>query len=334
MLCRVPEQPDGHQRMRALDQIGARQLGLVTSHQLDRIGFGRAAREAAVVSLRLHRVRKGVYRLPGAVPTWESAVLAAVLAAGPEAVASHMSAAHLWSLFDGRPPTGVDDAIHVIAPGQHRLAGVRFHRQSLDDAERTRHRSVPVTTPARTLLDLGGMLGADQLGRCTDEALRRRLLTLDELRRVFERHSGSGRRRLAPLRAVLADRAPGFDPGANAWEVRMDQLWDQLGLPPAVRQYTIRVGGHRYRVDRAIPELKLAVEWVGKEFHSLSGRFVRDRLRISDLVQAGWDVVEVTPEWTPRRIRDTVMAKVAARRVMVSRSGAGQPSAARYNARV
>jgi len=188
---------------------------------------------------------------------------------------------------------------------------------------------VPVTTPARTLLDLAGVLDADELGRCTDEALRRRLLSLDELRRVFDRHSGAGRRRLAPVRAVLADRVPGYDPGANDWEQRMDRLWDLLALPPAVRQHTVRVGGHRYRVDRAIPELKLAVEWVGKEFHSLEGRFVRDRLRISDLVQAGWDVIEVTPHWTPKRLRATVMAKVVARRSMVGCRDADQSSAAR-----
>jgi hypothetical protein len=37
-------------------------------------------------------------------------------------------------------------------------------------------------------------------------------------------------------------------------------------------------------------------------------------MRISDLVQAGWDVVEVTPEWTPQRVYATVMAKVVERR--------------------
>ena len=109
----------------------------------------------------------------------------------------------------------------------------------------------------------------------------------------------------------------------------MDQLWDQLGLPAAVRQHTIRVGGRRYRVDRAMPELKLAVEWVGKEFHSLAGRYVRDRLRISDLVQAGWDVLEVTPQWTPQRIHATVMAKVAERRLMVGRLRRSAPALAR-----
>jgi hypothetical protein len=318
MLCHMTDHLDSQRRMLLLDRVASSQLGLATSHQLDCIGFGRGGREVARVGLRLHSVRQGVYRLPGAVPTWESAVLAAVLAAGPKAVASHLTAAQLWSLFDGRRPAGVHDAIHIMAPGQHRLTGVRLHRQRLDDTERTRHRSVPVTTPARTLLDLAAMLDAYQLGRCTDEALRRRLVSLDDLRRVFDRHSGSGRRRVQPFRAVLADRVPGFDPGANDWEQQMDRLWDLLGLPPAVRQHAVRVGGHRYRVDRAIPELKLAVEWVGKEFHSLEGRFVRDRLRISDLVQAGWDVIEVTPHWTPKRLRATVMAKVAARRLMLS----------------
>jgi hypothetical protein len=136
MLCGMPEYLDGQQRMQALDGIAGRQLGLVTADQLHGIGFGRAGREWALQSRRLHQVRKGVYRLPGVALTWETAVLAAALAAGPEAVASHLSAAHLWRLFDGLEIAGVRAAIHVTAPGQHRLSGVRFHRGTLDGRER------------------------------------------------------------------------------------------------------------------------------------------------------------------------------------------------------
>jgi hypothetical protein len=303
--------------MQALDRLAGRQLGLVTSDQLDQIGFGRNARESALSARRLHPVRKGVYRLPGAAPTWESAVLAAVLAAGPDSVASHLSAAELWSLFDGPVPPGLHDAIHITGPRQRHLSGVQLHRLRVSSRERTWRHSVPVTTPARTLFDLATILDATTLGRCTDEALRRRLVSLAELRRLFERRARAGRRRLHPLRAVLADRVPGFDPGSNDWEQRMDQLWEELELPAAVRQYTIQLGNRRYRVDRAIPDLKLAVEWVGTEFHSLNGRFVRDRMRISDLVQSGWDVVEVTPHWTPKRVQATVMAKVEERRLVL-----------------
>jgi hypothetical protein len=96
----------------------------------------------------------------------------------------------------------------------------------------------------------------------------------------------------------------------------MDRLWDELGLPAAQCQYWIRTGGQRYRVDRAIPELLLAVEWVGAEYHAQTGRYRRDRLRISDLALAGWEVIEVTPGWTPHRLRRTVMAKVAERRLL------------------
>ena len=181
MLWGMREHLNGHQRMQALDRIAARQLGLVTADQLHGIGFGRAGRECALKSRRLHPIRKGVYRLAGVVPTWETAVLAAALAAGPEAVASHLSAAHLWGLFDGPEIAGARAAIHVTAPGQHRLSGVRFHRGSLDSRERARHRSVPITTPARTLFDLASIVSAEQLGRCTDDALRRRLLSLEEL---------------------------------------------------------------------------------------------------------------------------------------------------------
>jgi hypothetical protein len=297
--------------------MASRQLGLITATQLDAIGLGRGAREKALATGRLKRVRTGVYRLPGVRPSWEASVLAAVLATRQddlEAVASHMSAAGLWMLFDGPAPSGAEQSIHVTASRQHRLAGVTLHRRRLDRSERTRHRSVPVTTPARTIFDLATVLDSDELGRCADEAIRRRLLSVAELRRLFERHDGAGRRQLRSLRLVLAGRAPGFDPGANVWEQRMDRQWDELGLPPGRRQYSVRVGGRHYRVDRAIPELKLAVEWVGWGYHSLDGRFARDRIRISDLVQAGWDVLEITPEWSPNRVYATVMCKVAERR--------------------
>jgi hypothetical protein len=300
--------------VRAVDRIASRQLAMVTSTQLDEIGFGRGTREKWLATGQLKRMRRGVYMLPGVAPTWDASVLAAVLAAGPQAVVSHLTAAHLWQLFDGPPPETVRPCIHITAPWRHHLAGVKLHRRRLDDREQTRYRSIPVTTPARTLFDLATMLDADQLGRCVDEALRRRLLTVSELGRLLQQHAGAGRRRLRPLRAVLAQRLAGFDPGANEWEQRMDRQWKQLGLPASRRQYWVNVAGGRCRVDRAVPELKLAVEWVGKAYHSLDGRYARDRMRISDLVQAGWDVIEVTPEWSPNRIYATVMAKVAERR--------------------
>jgi hypothetical protein len=318
----MPMSPEDAHWMPQLDRIGRRQRSLVTTNQLNSIGMGRGAQAKAVAAGRLTRVRRGVYLLAGVQPTWDTVILAAVLAAGPDAVASHWTAARIWGLFDNVQPDGAMQAIHVTAAGSHLLDGVQVHRRPLDRRERDRHRAVPVTSVARTLFDLASVMDAQNLGRCTDEALRRGLLDLGELQRLSDLHRGGGRRRLRPLRQVLAERLPGFDPGANDWEQRMDRLWDELGLPAAVRQHRVTANGCHYRVDRAIPELRLAVEWVGNEFHGQRGRFARDRIRISNLVLAGWDVVEVTPEWTTGRLQATVLAKVADReRLLRARAG-------------
>jgi len=174
-----------------------------------------------------------------------------------------------------------------------------------------------VTSVARTLFDLASVVDEDRLGLCADEAVRRGILDLRELRRVLEAHAGGGRRRLRALRRVLAERLPGYDPGANGWELRMDHLWDDMGLPSAARQFRVTANGRRYRLDRAIPGLRLGVEWVGSEYHGQLGRYRQDRIRISDLVQEGWDILEVTPGWSPERIRTTVLAKVAERQILV-----------------
>jgi hypothetical protein len=318
---RGPESPAKTPFIRHLDRIGRSQRGLITSAQLQQLGLGRSGRYWALAGGRLTPIRRGVYLLPGVQISWDTSVLAAVLAAGPDAVASHLTAAHLWDLFDGRPLTDTNESIHLTGSSQHHLGGVDMHRTHLDPKERSTRHQVSVTSAARTIFDLASVIDATLLGRCTDEALRRRVLTLREIHRLVELHRGPGRRRLDPLYEVLAERLPGYDPGANEWEQRMDRLWDELCLPAAQRQYRIVAGGRRHRVDRAIPDLRLAVEWVGNEYHGQVSRFAQDRIRISDLVQSGWDVLEITPGWTAARLRGTVLAKVAERRRLFEEVG-------------
>jgi very-short-patch-repair endonuclease len=309
----------GAAKHRQIDQLARRQLGLASTHQLEELGFGRRSRARAVASGRLVRFRRGVYLMAGRQPTWETAVMAAVLAAGTPTVASHLTAARVWGLEPDRQ-AGPPGAIHLTAPSDIRIAGVVAHVRDLPPAHRVRRGAIPVTSVARTLIDLSECFDAERLGRCTDEALRRRMVTLDGLRRLYAVSRGPGRRRLAAIRQVLNERIPGFDPGANDWERAMDDLWDSLELPTAARQHEIRCGNRTYRVDRAIIELRLAVEWVGTEYHGQVGRFRRDRKRISDLALAGWDVIEVTADWTAERVKRTVIAKAAERRRLLAAS--------------
>ncbi len=309
-----------------IDLLARRQLCLITARQLAETGLSDRSIARAVAAGRLVRFRRGVYLLPGHQPTWETAVMAAVLAAGEPAVASHLTAVRLWALEPDRkayPETAPEAAIHLSALRAVRLPGVSAHRRNVPPTQRSRagqSGQVPVTSVARTLVDLSADFDAERLGRCVDEALRRRIVSLSQLTSVYGAARGPGRRRLSSIHQVLAERVPGFDPGANDWERKMDDLWDEMGLPQAVRQYEIRCGNRTYRVDRAIVELRLAVEWVGVEYHGQVGRFRRDRCRISDLALAGWDLVEVTSDWSEERIKRTVLAKAEERRRLLQAS--------------
>jgi very-short-patch-repair endonuclease len=296
-----------------LEVLAHRQLGLVARMQLAALGYSRRQIELLVISGLLLPVRRGVYRTWGATPSWRMYAMAAVLAtgAGTGAVLSHRSAAVLWDLIDEHEESG---PLEITSSRGCRLDGVRAHCADIRQREGTRRFGVPVTTAERTLLDLANTVDAEELGRLCDEALRRRILTVGGLRAVVDAHPGPGRRKLKPILAVLSDRIPGYDPGANEWELRMDRMWDQLGLPGAERQYRVRIGGKTFRLDRAVVDLKIAVEWNGFNPHGHRGNLDRDSDRRAALAAAGWYPLDFTSRSRPETILRTVLAVVEERR--------------------
>jgi len=294
-----------------LEVLALRQHGLVTSRQLAGVGYNPHRTQRLVESGVLVPVRRGVYRLWGATPSWRMSAMAAILAAGPEAVLSHRSAGVLWGLIDQHEESR---PLEITAPGNCRLEGVRANRAYISQQEVTKRFGIPVTTAERTMLDLAASIEADELGRLCDEALRRRILTTERLRVVVDSHQGPGRRKLKPVIAVLRDRIPGYDPGANDWELSMDRMWDRLGLPPAERQYRVRIGRRTYRVDRAIVDLRIAVEWNGFDTHGRRGNMDRDSDRRAALAAAGWYPLDFTSRSRPELICQTVLAVVGERR--------------------
>jgi len=306
-----------------LDGVARRQHGLVASSQLTHLGFTPPRIRALVRAGKLVRVRRGVFRLCGVTPTWATMAMAAVLAAGDGAVLSHRSAAVLWGLLDHHDEAG---PLEITAPRIVRLTGVTAHRHRLGPGEITRRDAIPVTAAERTLVDLAeSVRNPDELGRLCDGMLRRRLVTVGRLHAVALEHAGPGRRQLLPMRVALAERVPGFDPGANAWEQRMDRMWDELGLPRSERQYRIRIGRRSYRVDRAIVDLKIAVEWDGLDPHAYRAQLHDDVRRRAELTAAGWRVLDFTPRSKPDLIARAVLAVVAERREVRERVAARAP---------
>jgi very-short-patch-repair endonuclease len=278
----VPGWPDG-----SIATVAARQRALITSRQLLGLGVSSSAIGRAVARRRLHPIHRGVYALVTR-PALPALALeqAALLACGPRALISHASAAALWGLC---PPLTESVAVTVVAGEAGRSRpGITVHRvHTLDRRDARRRSALPVTSPARTLLDRAPVLSDRQLERELDEALVRRLTSrtaIGELLDRCRRRSGTPRLRelIDPERTTTFTRAES--------EERMLALLRRGGLPMPetnVRMQSIEVD-FLWRDERVIVEVD------GWTSHGTRAAFERDRGRDARLENDGWRVLRFT----------------------------------------
>ena len=135
--------------------LAGRQHGTVTARQLRALGMSPSAMRYRVLVGRLHPIHRGVYVAGHRQLSQNGRFLAPVAAVGGSAVLSHMWAAALWGLTGSASPGEIGVA---VARSVRPRPGIRLHVvRSLPDRDRARRAGVPVTTPARTLLDLAGV---------------------------------------------------------------------------------------------------------------------------------------------------------------------------------
>jgi hypothetical protein len=171
----------------------------------------------------------------------------------------------------------------------------------------TVHFGIPVTTPARTLLDLAEVLDTASLTRAANEARLRHKSTLPELRELLIRSPGRATRRLKPFVEGVTG------PTRSLLEDEFLAFVARYGLPtPEVNQI---VAG--YEVDMLWRDHRLIVELDGRDYHE--HRFEEDRDRDATLLSAGFPVVRITPkrirhepDREARRLRATLAARAAA----------------------
>jgi predicted transcriptional regulator of viral defense system len=195
-------------RDRGLALLANRQHGVVSIRQLEQqLGFSHQAVERAAGAGRLHRVYRGVYAVGHTELSQRGECLAAVLAVGPGALLSYYSAGWLWGIWWGSP---APFEVTAYVPRHHPAPkGVVRHRaRNLDDVDRALVDGIPVTSVARTLLDLASKLRADQLRRALSRAEDLKLLDLEEVHAaVIERNRGHrGAKRLAHALAIPSRR--------------------------------------------------------------------------------------------------------------------------------
>jgi predicted transcriptional regulator of viral defense system len=160
----------GKVTFRSVAAFAARRHDVASRAQLLDLGLGYSAIDEWIARGLLHAVHRGVYAVGRQRLPREGRRMAAVLAAGPDAVLSHRSAAALWAIHR----TSRTD-IEVTTARRCRRPGIDAHRVALPPDEVTTHDGIPVTTPARTLFDLAAVLSPRQLQHALNEAEIRRL---------------------------------------------------------------------------------------------------------------------------------------------------------------
>jgi very-short-patch-repair endonuclease len=202
--------------------------------------------------------------------------MAAVLACGEWACLSHRSAGALWGIVPGRP--GIDVTVrrhaHLRRPGLRVHVRCRFRPDDVTAVE-----GIPVTAPARTLLDLAAELAPRRLERAVNEADKLNVIDPEALRTAVDRyvaHPG-----VRALRALL-DRDT-FRLSDAELEVLFRPIAKRAGLPePQTKQ---RING--FEVDFFWPELGLVIETDGWRYHRTPAAQTRDALRDQTHTAAG-----------------------------------------------
>jgi predicted transcriptional regulator of viral defense system len=275
------------ERDRGLALLANSQHGVVSIRQLEqRLGFSHQAVERAVASGRLHRLYRGVYAVGHTELSQRGGCLAAVLAVGPGAMLSHYSAAWLWGLWNGSP---APFEVTAFVPRRHRSPnGVKRHRaRNLDEEDRGLVDGIPVTSVARTLLDLAWKLRSDQLRRVLARAEDLKLLDLDAIDDVIERNRGHhGAKRLRYALAIY--ERPIWT--RSEFERRFVEHLVAAGLPrPATGWNEV---GHE--IDVYWPDLRFGIELDSFATHGNREAFETDRERDLDFALAGIKTIRVS----------------------------------------
>ncbi|MGZ4279879.1 MAG: DUF559 domain-containing protein, partial [Solirubrobacteraceae bacterium] len=261
--------------------LAARQRGAIDHRGLSACGFSSSAIARQVADGRLHPKWRGVYAVGHPTLTREGWWWAALLAGGPGSVLAGRTAAAAWRLL---PPLSVIDLIAPSDAGR-KLRGIRARRCMLDPSELTTYLGLPVTTIARTALDVAAWDRPDRVSELLDSALLEGWYDHDEMLALVARRAGH--RGMGVLRSrlvLLGDDPPRFRSRA---ERRACDLICTAGLlVPLVNFWLPITAGHGYELDLFWPELRLNLEIDGPR-HEQPFQRMKDRRRDADLNAVG-----------------------------------------------
>ena len=241
-----------------LETITERQHSLFTLAQALEAGFTRPRVRRKLECGEWIEVEPRAYRSALSGPlTWRGRLHAAVLST--VGVASHRSAGALHRLL----PPPEEPELTIIRSARTRSTAWASSTKSLDAIDIVIVDRIPTTAPARTLIDLAGVLKSSELEDVLDLAIVTRVVRPVRLRARARELWAPRRNGCAMVLELLDERDPARSGSRNVWEARVLRLVRASGLPDPVVNAQVRAGGRTRYLDFAWRREKVAVEFDG-----------------------------------------------------------------------
>ncbi len=301
----------------ALYDLVAAQRGLLTRRQALEAGLSAGQWGHLTRSNDWRRVSTGVYRRLGAPETWEQTLMAGCLAA--DAIASHRAAGVLWRLPEIAPK------LEVTIPQRRHvdIAGFEVHRTSfLQPVDRTQRNGIPVTSLARTVIDVS--LEVPSLGPVlVDHVLAKRKVPLTLLLNRLKAQGLQGRTGAGDLMRLLEERQGrsrhvDSDLQRKLEKIALDGYAAGL-LPKPHFEYPVQLSDGRWKYPDVgyPPPVSVGFEAVSYLHHSTLPDWAADCERNLDLFGEGWVIVPITEI----QVRDPVRLVARMARIIAAAEG-------------
>ncbi|QGG96072.1 type IV toxin-antitoxin system AbiEi family antitoxin domain-containing protein [Actinomarinicola tropica] len=298
--------------------LAGAQHGVVSVAQARRAGLTDNQLQRLVRAGVVERCDVGILRLVGVTRSWLQDLHVATLRVGRSGAVSVRAAARLFEVegFDRAP-------VELSVPAGHRRRprlGVVHEVQDLEEVDLTRRAGLRVTTPARTLVDVAGVVDETTLEVAIDDLLRRRLTTAERLRDTASRLARQGRTGPRAVLGLLDGRARLDEMTETGFETKLLRVLRVAGLPAPTPQYVLRDADGRFvaRFDAAYVEVKVGIEADSERWHMNRRRFVADRTRRAVAESLGWRVLGFTHRHVTAEQR--FVGEVVARTLRVARA--------------
>ncbi len=294
--------------------LAATQGGHVTWTQLLDCGLSPSQISYRCRAYGWTKVLPQIYRVSGTEDSFGSRLAAVALWLGTSGHFVSTTAGYLFGL-DGVPcPNRITVARASVPPTPHWLRVIRLSPTDQPHLRTVRGRRVPPVE--RVLLNLAAELPRSNAGRALDDALRRRLTTVDRLNAMLETDTGQGRKGVKVLRSLLETRDPRDERVRTLFETRMLRILRAVDTFVSA-DHEVRVKGERFVLDFYLPEVLLGVECHSIKWHLGDEAFKKDVRRHRLIASAGIELLYFT--WdevmtAPARVEVEVRAAVERRR--------------------